>query len=153
MSDATSFWDDPEIRMSDDYVKFDDVGDSVTGKILSVRKHTFDDGKVVPQLLLDVDGEEKTLTAGQVRLKAALAEKRPGVGDVLTVKLTDIEKRSGGKTLKHFEVVLGDVPAAPAQPAQPAAPAADQGQAIDPQAAAAALANLSAEQKAALGLS
>ena len=146
-----SIWDDADLKVNDDYVKFDNPGDTVTGKILSIKKHTFEDGKAVPQLLLDVNGEEKTLTAGQIRLKAELATQRPGVGDVLTVTLSEIEKRSGGKTLKHFSVAIGGAPAdAPAQAAPVSAPA--PANAIDPAAAAAALANLSAEQKAALGL-
>jgi hypothetical protein len=142
---SESIWDDADLKSNDDYIKFDNVGDTVTGKILSIRKHVFDDGKAVPQLLLDVNGEEKTLTAGQVRLKAELSEKRPGVGDVLTVTLSNIEKRSGGKTLKHFDVTLGG--AAPA-----AAPVAEA-PAVDAQAAAAAIANLTPEQKVALGIS
>ncbi len=150
-----SIWDDPELKSNDDYVKFDEVGDTVTGKILAVKKHTFDDGKVVPQLLLLVDGEEKTLTAGQIRLKAELADKRPGVGDVLTVTLSNIEKRSGGKTLKHFEVIVGgaSAPAAApaAAPASTAQPAATAPAGVDP-AALAALQNLSDEEKKALGL-
>jgi hypothetical protein len=141
---SESIWDDADLKSNDDYIKFDNVGDTVTGKILSIRKHVFDDGKAVPQLLLDVNGEEKTLTAGQVRLKAELSEKRPGVGDVLTVTLSNIEKRSGGKTLKHFDVTLGG--AAPA-----AAPVAEA-PAVDAQAAA-AIANLTPEQKVALGIS
>lgn len=145
MTESLSIWDDADLKTNDDYVKFDAVGDTVTGKILSIKKHTFDDGKAVPQLLLDVDGEEKTLTAGQIRLKAELAEKRPGVGDVLTVTLSDIEKRSGGKTLKHFTVIIGG--AAAASPAPVATSPA-----IDAQAAAAAIANLTPEQKAALGI-
>lgn len=138
---TASIWDDPELRSSDDYVKFDAVGDTVTGKIIAVKKHTFDDGKAVPQLLLDVDGDEKTLTAGQVQLKAKLAELRPGAGDVITVTLSNIEKRSGGKTLKHFDVNVGGAPAAVAPPV------------VDAQAAAAAIANLTPEQKIALGIS
>ena len=116
---STSFWDDPELAIGGDFIKFDNVGDTVTGRVVAIRKHTFDDGKVAPQIVLDVDGEEKTVSAGQVRLKAALAEKRPGVGDLLTITLTEIEKRAGGKTLKHFDVILGPVSQAPA-----AAPAA-----------------------------
>ena len=143
---SESIWDDADLKSNDDYIKFDKVGDTVTGKILSIRKHVFDDGKAVPQLLLDVNGEEKTLTAGQVRLKAELSEKRPGVGDVLTVTLSDIEKRSGGKTLKHFDVTLGGAPAQAAPAAQPAPE-------VDAQAAAAAIANLTPEQKIALGIS
>lgn len=145
MTESTSIWDDADLKTNDDYIKFDQVGDTVTGKILSIKKHTFDDGKAVPQLLLDVAGEEKTLTAGQIRLKAELAEKRPGVGDVLTVTLSDIEKRSGGKTLKHFTVTLGGAPATSAPPAAEAI-------AIDTTAAAAALANLTPEQRTALGI-
>ena len=51
----------------------------------------------------------QTVTAGQVRLKALLAEKRPEVGDTLTITHTGIEKRAGGKTLKLWtvEVVRG----------------------------------------------
>lgn len=148
---SESIWDDPDLKANDDYIKFDNVGDSVTGKILAVKKHTFDDGKVVPQLLLDVAGEERTLTAGQVRLKAELADKRPGVGDVLTVTLSNVEKRAGGKTLKHFDVVVGGA-AAPA--AAPVATLTEPpAQIVDPQAAAAAIANLTPEQKAALGIS
>ncbi len=99
-----SIWDDPELSTGGDYIKFDSIGDTVTGTVIAVRVHRWDDGKVSPQVLLDVAGEEKTITAGQVRLKAALAEQRPEPGDLLTVTLRDVEKRQGGKTLKHFDV-------------------------------------------------
>jgi len=139
----TSIWDTPELAQSDDYIKFDNIGDTVTGRIIDSRIHRWDDGKVSPQLLLDVGGEEKNLTAGQVRLKAALAEQRPEPGDTITVTLTDIERRSGGKTLKHFDVKVvrgnGAVTA-------PAAPAATTPAAATPEAGAA----LTDEQKAAL---
>ena len=123
-----SIWDDAEIRTGGEFIKFDAIGDTVTGTITAIRKHTFDDGKAVPQLFLDVDGEERTLTAGQVRLKAELAIQRPEVGDTLTVTLANVEKRAGGKTLKHFDVSVvrgGATPAAPAPAAAPpvAAPA------------------------------
>lgn len=117
----TSIWDDPELAVAGDYIKFDTIGDTVTGTVLAARIHRWDDGTVSPQLLLDVDGEEKALTAGQVRLKAALAEQRPEVGDTLTVTLTDIEKRAGGRTLKHFTV---DVARGGGKKAAASAPAA-----------------------------
>src|SRR5699024_6231261 len=146
-----SVWDDPELRVGGDFVKFENVGDSIAGTVTAVRAHKFDDGKVVPQVLLVTDdGEERTMTAGQVRLKAALAEQRPEVGDHLSVSLIDVEKRAGGKTLKtcnvHVDRDGGQQPTP--QPAAVAAP--------NPAAApdvAAALANLTAEQKAALGIS
>jgi len=158
-----SIWDDPELRVGGDFIKFDAIGDSVSGTITAVRAHRFDDGSVAPQLLLTTDdGEEKTLTAGQVRLKTALAEQRPEAGDHLKITLTSIEKRAGGKSLKHFEVTVtrGGAPepaaaaAAPApavaQPAAAPAPAAPPG--VSPEALA-ALAKLTPEQKAMLGLS
>lgn len=133
---STDFWSDPEMFSSGDFIKFDNVGDTVSGTITGVRKHMFEDGKVVPQIELDTQDGAKTLTAGQVRLKAALAEKRPGVGDLLTVTLTGIEKRAGGKTLKEFSVVVGPVAPA-AAPAAPAAAAADPLAGISPEAIAA----------------
>ena len=101
-----SVWDDPEMRTASDYASFNEVGDSVSGIVTGVFAHRFDDRKVVPKIMLDTADGEIALTAGQVRLKAELSEKRPEVGDTLTVTLTEIEKRAGGKTLKHFDVVV-----------------------------------------------
>ena len=113
-----SVWDDPEMRIASDYVSFNEVGDSVTGVVTGVYAHRFDDGKVVPKIMLDTTDGEVALTAGQVRLKAALSEQRPEVGDNLTVTMTEIEKRAGGKTLKHFDVkvVKSGTPAPAAAP-------------------------------------
>lgn len=152
-----SVWDDPEVRAGGDFIKFENIGDTVSGVIDAVRLHRFDDGKAAPQLLLTTDeGEEKTVTAGQVRLKAELAEKRPEAGDHITIKLSDIEKRAGGKTLKVFTVEVrpgaGAAPQAAPAPTPVAAPAAAPAANVDAAAAAAALAWLSPEQKAALGL-
>jgi hypothetical protein len=155
---TNSVWDDPEIKAGGDYIKLENVGDTVSGTVTAIRAHRFDDGKVAPQVLMVTDeGEERTLTAGQVRLKAELAEQRPEAGDHLKVTLSQIEKRAGGKTLKHFEVVItratSTQPTLPAPVAAPAAVAAPAvAPAIDPAAAVAALANLTPEQRAALGL-
>jgi hypothetical protein len=101
-----SVWDDPEMRTASDYAKFEVIGDYISGVVTGVFAHRFEDGKVVPKIMLDTGDGEVALTAGQVRLKAELSEKRPEVGDMLTVKLVDIEKRAGGKTLKHFDVAV-----------------------------------------------
>jgi hypothetical protein len=122
---VSSIWDDPEINNSGDFVKFDNVGDEVVGTIKHIGRKVWDDGKVCPQLELDTAEGPKTLTAGQVRLKVALAEKRPEQGDRIRVRLTQIEKRAGGKTLKHFQVDVqrgGSAGGAASVPAQ-AAPA------------------------------
>lgn len=134
------FWD--EFTNSGDFVKFENVGDTVAGTITAIRRHMFEDGKVAPQIEIDTDDGAKTLTAGQVRLKALFAEKRPGVGDYITVTLAGIEKRPGGKTLKEFTLVVGPVTVTEQIPAGAFA-----------QTAAAApldVASLTPEQKAAL---
>lgn len=148
-----SIWDDPDLRVGGEFFKFDNVGDSISGTVNAVRAHRFDDGSVAPQVMLTTDdGEEKTVTAGQVRLKAALAEQRPEAGDHISVTFTENEKRAGGKTLKHFDVKVtrGGAPSATPAAAAPA-PAATE-QPVDQAALTAALGNLTPEQKAALGL-
>jgi len=112
-----SIWDDPEVKSGGEFVKFETVGDNVAGVITAIKKHRFDDGNVVPQIYLTTDaGEDRTLTAGQVQLKAKLASERPDVGDHLTVTYTQQEKRAGGKTLKHFEVKVRRGVAAQGEP-------------------------------------
>lgn len=112
----SSIWDEPGMKVGGDYIKFENVGDTVTGKITNIGAHRWEDGSVSPQVTLETQDGEKTITAGQIRLKAALAEKRPNVGDVITITFTEIEKRAGGKTLKHFDVKVaaGDLWATPA---------------------------------------
>ena len=150
-----SIWDDPDLRVGGEFFKFDNVGDSIAGTVNAVRAHRFDDGSVAPQVMLTTDdGEEKTVTAGQVRLKAALAEQRPEAGDHISVTFTENEKRAGGKTLKHFDVKVtrGGAPAPAAAPAAAASAPAATEQPVDQAALTAALGNLTPEQKAALGL-
>lgn len=116
-----SIWDEPEMQNNTEYVKFENVGDTVTGVVIGVGVKRWDDGTMCPQLILDCEGTERIVTAGQVRLKAALAEKRPEAGDTITITFSQVEKRSGGKTLKHFDVAVskGDTAAqvAPVAPA------------------------------------
>ena len=107
-----SIWDSPGMSVGGDYIKFEQVGDSITGKVVEVTVKRWDDGSICPQLLIDTPDGVKTVTAGQVRLKAALAEQRPEQGDTITIRLSDIERRSGGKTLKHFDVNVARATAA-----------------------------------------
>jgi hypothetical protein len=117
-----SIWDDPELKINSDYIKFENPGDTAAGTIVAIRAHKFDDGNVVPQIILNTADGEKTVTAGQMQLKAMLADKRPNVGDHITITFTEVEKRSGGKTLKKFDVQVGATATAP-----PAAIAGDSG--------------------------
>ena len=122
-----SVWDEIGADTGE-YVKFNEVGDTVTGTVTALGVKHWDDGNKSPQLTLDTDEGPKTLTAGQVRLKLALAEQRPEVGDRIRVELTQIEKRSGGKTLKHFKVDVqrGSTAAAAAAPAAKSGGFADE---------------------------
>lgn len=109
------------MKVGGDYVKFENVGDSVQGKLVSVGLHKWDDGSASPKLIIETSEGEKIVTAGQIRLKAALAEQRPDAGDEIKITLTQIEKRQGGKTLKHFEVLVkrGNGSAKPAEGLDP----------------------------------
>lgn len=119
-----SVWDDPELKTTDDYAKLEQVGDVIEGEILVVRKHTFDDGSTAPQIILRTPtGDERTWTAGQIQAQRQLAELRPEAGDHIRAELVQIEKRSGGRTLKHIKVEVprrGGVPTAPAPAPQAA---------------------------------
>lgn len=109
------FWDDPDLREGGEYFKFDNVGDSITGQIINIKKHVFDDGSVAAQLLLrKQDGTDITVTAGQIRLKIKLNEMRPTSGDWIQITLSNVEKRAGGKTLKDFDVQVRPGQLAPA---------------------------------------
>lgn len=100
-----SIWDDPSLASGGDYVRFENPGDSVVGDVLNVGLHTWADGKVSAQLTIRTDdGNDVTLTAGQVRLASALREQKPEAGDRIKVVFTEVEKRPGGKTMKHFDV-------------------------------------------------
>lgn len=122
-----SVWDDPDLAIGGDYVKFENEGDTVSGVIVAVRKQVWDDGSACPQLVLDVDGEEKVVTAGQIRLQIALREQRPAKGQHITITMTDIEKRNGGKTIKNFNVEVGHPAKAKPAKAKAEAPAEDGG--------------------------
>jgi hypothetical protein len=47
----TSVWDDPDLRSGGEFVKLDNKGDKIGGKILAVRAHRFDDNSVAPQII------------------------------------------------------------------------------------------------------
>ena len=102
-----------------DFVKFENVGDQVVGVIKEVREGKDFNGSPCPELVLEVeDGEEKTVTAGQVRLKAELAEKRPQVGDKIRITYSGVGDAKPGKApAKLFTVDVKEGPHELKQPA------------------------------------
>lgn len=96
-----------------DFVKFENIGDNVVGIIKDIREGRDFNGNPCPLLVLEVsdDGDEKTLTAGQVLLKAALAEMSPQVGDRIRITYSGVSEAKPGKApAKEFTV---DVKAGP----------------------------------------
>ena len=83
-----SIWDSPELGAPKKYVNFENVGDSAEGVVTEVGLQNWSDGTFAPRITLSDELGSKTITAGQIRLKIALIEKRPEVGDYLSVTLT-----------------------------------------------------------------
>lgn len=118
-----SIWDDPALQAPPEpaYVRLDKIGDGWDGRVVNVTKETFDDGGIAPQITYidDVDGEQKSYTAGQTDAKRKLAELRPGTGDHMSVRLVGFS----GK-FKHVDVKVnaraGQQPASNGNGQQPA---------------------------------
>lgn len=89
-----------------DYIKFENVGDSVAGIIKEVREGKDFNSNPCPELVLETaEGEEKTVTAGQVLLKSALAEQAPNALDAVKITYSGIGKAQPGKApAKEFTV-------------------------------------------------
>jgi len=102
------FWDDEAFQPKvSEFVKFDAVGDSVSGRIVAIEKKEWPDGKVDPQLVLETADGRRTVTIGPVDLKAKVVAARPEVGDVVKrMEFVGSEPRGGGKTKKLFAVEI-----------------------------------------------
>lgn len=99
------FWDDPDVKVSTDWMKFDAVGDNVEGTIAKLGKKTWPDGSVGIEITFKEE-DVPAVTASQVLLKTALFNLKPEAGDKVRIELGAVEKRPGGKTLKQFKVDL-----------------------------------------------
>lgn len=101
MSDA---WDG---LPNGNYAKWENPGDEVVGDVIGKGIGQDLSGNSVPELVVRLDDEsEVTVTASQAQLRAKLLEARPDVGDRIKITYTKSEKRDGGKTLKHFDLVV-----------------------------------------------
>jgi len=101
---VTFNWD--EFKQTGEWIAFNEVGDQTVGIIKTIRQGADFNGNPCPELILEDDsGEERTLTAGQVLLKAALAEKAPQEGDRIRIVYTgQSEARPGKAPAKVFQV-------------------------------------------------
>lgn len=89
-----------------EYVKFEQVGDKIVGIVTDIREGRTFNGDPCPELILeDDDGAEHTVTAGQVLLRIALAEKVPEVGDKIRIVFSGVGEAQPGKAApKEFTV-------------------------------------------------
>lgn len=103
---STDIWD--QFAGSDEYFKFNEIGDSVAGEVVTVTVKQWQDGKESPQLLLKLDdGTTTTVTAGPVMLQRALAEQRPRPGDRVAIAYTGVgEAQPGRSAPKLFDVAV-----------------------------------------------
>lgn len=102
----SNYWDEPGIAIVSDYIKFENIGDTVTGVIIDLGIQTWQDGSKSPKLTLRTADGDRVLTASQVQLKTKMAELRPEIGDTIKVTLEGVEKLNGGKTMKKFAVAV-----------------------------------------------
>lgn len=102
-------WDDPELAgalAGGDYVKWENVGDSIVGKFLSISKDGGTDfnGNVCPLVVIETDdGETRKLTVAQANLKGKLWEAKPRPGDRIAIAFTSTTKVDKGE-MKVFEI-------------------------------------------------
>jgi hypothetical protein len=95
-------WD----QFTGNFVKWENVGDSVSGEVLDVSLGKDFNGDPAPQLVIETDEGVKTVTAGQKVLQTRLAENRPEVGDEVTITFSGRgEPRAKGQEgAKLFDV-------------------------------------------------
>jgi hypothetical protein len=99
------FWDDPDVKSSTDWFKFESVGDVAEGTIAKLGKKVWADGSVGIEIMFSEE-DVPTVTASQTLLKQALFALKPAAGDKIHIEYAALEKRPGGKTLKRFKVAL-----------------------------------------------
>lgn len=112
-----SIWDDPDMAPNDTYIRFENVGDEITGTITSITKRTFADGKNAAEFTLDTPRGLKRMTASQSQLQRLMWNQKPDLGDTITVRFDSLEKMAGGMTRKLFtlRVQRRGEPAKPAE--------------------------------------
>ena len=79
-------------------------GDEISGVIAAMRVATMPDGTQYPSITLKTASGERELLASQAMLLRGMAQHQPKIGDTLSIRFTEIEKLSGGRTLKHFSI-------------------------------------------------
>lgn len=103
-----SEWDNaPAAPTGGNYAKWENVGDSVVGLVthVDVSGATTVKGEPCPLVIVALDsGDTVSISCSQAQLWAKMLDARPEVGDRLAVKLSGVDSRPNGHTLKEFDV-------------------------------------------------
>jgi len=111
-------WD----QFDSDWVKFDEVGDKVAGTIMAIRVGKDFKGAPCPELVIRTDNGDKTVTAGQAKLKPELARLKPQVGDrIAIVYSANGDAKPGQAPAKLFDVQVQRADPVAATSGQPSA--------------------------------
>jgi len=110
-------WQEFERPANGDFNRWkpENEGDKIAGQITAIRVATMPDGNKFPSLTIDVAGDKFDVLASQTQLLRLLAEKKPEIGDGITIEFTKLEKLAGNKTLKHFTVTVAKIAAMTAE--------------------------------------
>ena len=107
----------PPPPVSGSFAKFDVAGTEYEGLVIDINGDGTDfNGNKCPQVVLDRgEAGHLTITCGQAQLwsktVAAVDSGELRVGVWAKFAHTHVEKRTGGKTLKHFDIKVSEAPA------------------------------------------
>ena len=104
--------------------KFEQIGSSIAGEIINIRRAEFD-GKAIPELWLTTADGDRSVLCGQANLMTQLLEIRPIIGDRIAIKYESQRKAKLGMA-KIFSVAVKRADGSTVDPAPaPATSAAD----------------------------
>ena len=117
MTDEQINWDD---MATSGFMKFEAIGDSISGTIVKVYPGTDFNGNPCPVLDLVTEDGERTLSCGQANLKAQIVALKPKAGETIKVTFDHEEKAALGMrkvfTIEHGTGLTGETTAPPAEP-------------------------------------
>jgi hypothetical protein len=95
-------WDELDIDTSEGPTYWNpQEPEKITGKVVKIDVYKDEDEKLHPQVVLEVDGEEVTVTGFRSILAKELKQVEPEIGDILTI---DFQGKAAGKRYYIYRV-------------------------------------------------
>lgn len=117
MTDDDINWDD---MATSGFMKFEAIGDSISGTIVKVYPGTDFNGNPCPVMDLVTEDGERTLSCGQANLKAQIVALKPKAGETIKVTFDHEEKAALGMrkvfVIEHSSGLTGSETTPPAEP-------------------------------------